>query len=224
MAAIPAFAPIEEAAVIRHGRPQLEARLSHPDAPEAIAARPDDRYLSLMTLRIFRAGLKHSLVDAKWPDFETVLDGFDIDRCAGLSDERLEELLSDRRLIRHAGKLRAIRANAIALRQLSQSHGGFGRWLADWPLDHIIDLWDALSRQFQQLGGNSAPAFLRMAGKDTFLLTDSVLAGLRHWQVIADDPAGRRARPAIQAAFNGWAGETARPRCALSQILAMSID
>jgi RecA/RadA recombinase len=42
-----------------------------------LAATPDDRFLSQMSLRIFRAGLKHSVVDAKWPAFEEVFHDFD---------------------------------------------------------------------------------------------------------------------------------------------------
>lgn len=50
----------------------LEARLPQPASDKKLRALGDDRYLSIMSLRIFRAGLKHSLVDAKWPAFEEV--------------------------------------------------------------------------------------------------------------------------------------------------------
>ena len=48
----------------------LEARLPTPRSPETLCQIADDRYLSTLALRVFRAGLKHSLVDAKWPAFE----------------------------------------------------------------------------------------------------------------------------------------------------------
>ncbi len=47
----------------------LEARLPQPVSDKKLRALGNDRYLSIMSLRIFRAGLKHSLVDAKWPAF-----------------------------------------------------------------------------------------------------------------------------------------------------------
>jgi 3-methyladenine DNA glycosylase Tag len=59
-----------------------------------------------MQLRIFRAGLKHSLVDAKWPAVEEVFCGFKPRQVQAMSDEALEGLLTDGRLIRHWGKLR----------------------------------------------------------------------------------------------------------------------
>ena len=42
----------------------LEARLPQPRSDAELRALSDDRYLSLLALRVFRAGLKHSLVDA----------------------------------------------------------------------------------------------------------------------------------------------------------------
>src|SRR4051812_892640 len=58
--AIPAFADILDAARTQVGAAALEARLPRPKPPEQLADTPDDRYLSQMSLRIFRAGLKHS--------------------------------------------------------------------------------------------------------------------------------------------------------------------
>ena len=126
----PAFNPILEAAQARHGTAALAARLSQPRTPAELEALGDDRYLSQMSLRIFRAGLKHSLVDAKWPAFEEVFAGFEPRRVRAMPDEALEALLADRRLIRHWGKLKAVRDNAAAMIAIADEHGSFGVWLA----------------------------------------------------------------------------------------------
>jgi len=131
MAATP-FAPIYDAARTRLGATALEARLTRPRTPAELKAQTDDRYLSQMELRIFRAGLKHSLVDAKWPAFEEVFDRFEPRRVRAMSDEALEALLGDRRLIRHWGKLKSVRDNAAAMIGVAEEHGSFGAWLADW--------------------------------------------------------------------------------------------
>ena len=115
----PPFGPILAAAEARHGAEAIAARLATPKTAAELAPIPDDRYLSQMSLRIFRAGLKHELVDAKWPAFEEVWHGFDPARCAGVYDEELEAMLADRRLIRHLGKLRAIRHNAAAMLEIA---------------------------------------------------------------------------------------------------------
>ena len=220
----PDFQAIMEAAQARHGAEGLAARLVVPKTAAELKAVPDDRYLSLMSLRIFRAGLKHELVDAKWPAFEEVWHGFDPARCARVWDEELEGMLADRRLIRHLGKLRAIRANAAAMLEIAAEHGTFAAWLADWPATDIVGLWEVLAKRFSQLGGNSAAYFLRMAGKDTFVLTDFVAKALVHWGAAEGPPGNRAERRGTQAIFNRWADETNRPLCQLSQILALSTD
>lgn len=218
------FDEIYDTALLRHGRQALEARLVVPRTAAELTALGDDRYLSLMMLRIFRAGLKHSVVDAKWPAFEEVFWDFAPERCASLSDERLEELLADRRIIRHLGKLRAVRANAAAIGALRAEGQPIGAWLAAWPADDVVGLWDELGRRFSQLGGNSGPYFLRMAGKDTFILSESVAKALTHWQAIEAPPRNRADRRIVQTTFTRWVEESGRPLCQLSQILALSVD
>jgi 3-methyladenine DNA glycosylase Tag len=220
----PSFASILEAARTRLGAGALEARLTKPRTPAELKALTDDRYLSQMELRIFRAGLKHSLVDAKWPAFEEVFDRFEPRRVRAMSDEALEALLANRQLIRHWGKLKSVRDNAAAMIAVADEHGSFGAWLADWPGTNIVELWETLAKRFSQMGGNSGPSFLRMVGKDTFVLTHSVTAALKHWRAVDTPPKNRKDRAAVQSQFNAWAAETGRPLCQLSLILASVED
>src|SRR6516162_6927354 len=218
------FGPILEAARTRLGAAALEARLPQPRSSAELKAVADDRYLSQMSLRIFRAGLKHSLVDAKWPAFEEVFDGFEPRRVRAMSDEALETLLGDRRLIRHWSKLKSVRDNAAAMINVAEEHGSFAAWLADWPATNIIELWEALAKRFSQMGGNSGPSFLRMVGKDTFVLTHSVTAALKRWGVVGAPPKNRKDRAVVQSCFNAWAADTGRPLCHLSMIVAASVE
>jgi 3-methyladenine DNA glycosylase Tag len=218
------FGPIFETARGRLGAEALEARLTHPRSAAELKAVADDRYLSQMERRIFRAGLKQSLVDAKWSAFEEVFEGFELRRVRKMSDEALEALLGDRRLIRHWGKLKSVRDNAAAMIEMAEQHGSFGAWLANWPGTNIVELWEALAKRFSQMGGNSGPSFLRMVGKDTFVLTHSVTAALKHWGAAHAPPKNRKDRAAVQLHFNAWAAETGRPLCQLSLILAASVE
>ena len=218
------FQPILEAARARAGgAAALEARLPRPKSPAALRGLGDDRYLSLISLRVFRAGLRHAMVDAKWPAFEAAFQGFEPRRLRMLSDEDLDLLLTDRRLIRHAAKIHAVRANAAALHEIAGEAGSFGAYLADWPGADVGGLWDDLAKRLRQMGGNSGPYFLRMAGKDTFLLSGDVGRGLRVHGVVDRPPKGKGDRRKAQAAFNDWAAETGRPLSQLSMILALSL-
>ena len=153
--ATPPFAPILEAARTRLGAAALEARLPQPRSAAELKAVPDDRYLSQMSLRIFRAGLKHSLVDAKWPAFEEVFHGFRAAPGARNVGRGVGGAARRRRLIRHWGKLKSVRDNAAAMIAIAEEHGSFGAWLADWPGSDIVELWEALAKRFSQMGGNS---------------------------------------------------------------------
>ena len=218
------FAEILDSARTRHGAAALEARLPKTKSADELRAAPDDRYLSTMSRRIFHAGLKHSMVDAKWLAFEEVFHGFEPRRVRAMSDEALEKLLGDARLIRHWGKLKSVRDNAAAMIGISADHGGFGAWLAGWPGADVVGLWEALAKDFSQMGGNSGPSFLRMVGKDTFILRPSVTAALKRWGALAAPPKNKQERARVQQAFNVWAEESGRPLCQLSLILAASVE
>ncbi len=215
---------IETAAKRCGGQAALETHLPKPATAKALKAQSDDRYLSLMSLRVFSAGLKHSMVQAKWPDFEEVFMGFAPKRVRAMSDEALEALLEERRIIRHWGKIKATRHNAAAICEIADEHGGLGAWLAAWPTPDIVGLWGELQTRFAQLGGSSGPYFLRLAGKDTFVLTSDVIKALNQWGAYDGEPKGKRARAEVQLAFNAWAEESQRPLSHLSRILALSVD
>ena len=138
--------------------------------------------------------------------------------------EHLERLMADRRLIRHLGKLASVPRNAQMLLDIAATHGSFAAWLADWPGTDIVGLWRYLARHGQQLGGLSAPRFLRMAGKDTFILSPDVLAALKGLGVIERPPTSQAALATVQAQFNQWQAETGRPLAQLSMLLALSAD
>ena len=217
------FAEILAQAEARAGGAEaLAGRMPDVSPPEALRRIADDRYLSLMSRRVFRAGIRHAAVDDRWPAFEEVFRGFDPGAVRAMSDEELEGLMKDERLIRHWGKIRATRDNAAAMERVAEEFGCFGDWLADWPAGDIVGLWAELAARFKQMGGNSAPRFLRMAGKDSFVLTPDVVRGLNRAGAWEGKPSGKRARAAVQQAFNAWAEESGRPLSHISVTLAIA--
>ena len=202
----------------------LEAMLPQPRSDAELRALSDDRYLSLISLRIFRAGLKHSLVDAKWPAFEEVFFGFDPEKVVLMGAERLENLMQAARLIRHLGKLKSVPRNAQFILDVRREKGSFGTLIADWPVTDIVGLWKYLAKHGSQLGGLSAPRLLRMVGKDTFVPTDDMVAALKAQGVIDKAPTSLKDLAAVQAAFNQWQAESGRPLCQLSVMLAHTVN
>ncbi|MER2098037.1 MAG: DNA-3-methyladenine glycosylase I [Pseudomonas qingdaonensis] len=202
----------------------LEAHLPEPLSPAQLRQISDDRYLSTMALRVFRAGLKHSLVDAKWPAFEQVFFGFAPEKVVLMGAEHLERLMQDTRIIRHLGKLKSVPRNAQFMLDVAREKGSFGALIADWPVTDIVGLWRYLAKQGNQMGGLSAPRFLRMVGKDTFVPSNDVVAALVAQDVIDRQPTSQRDLATVQQAFNQWHAQSGRPMCQLSMMLAYTVN
>ena len=107
------------AAARKGGDAALEALLTDPKPAAELAAIPDDRWLSDMTRRIFQSGFNWKVIDAKWDGFEAAFWGFDVGRCALMSDEDLDALVSDTRIVRNGAKIRSVRENAAFLQDLA---------------------------------------------------------------------------------------------------------
>ena len=204
--------------------PALEAHLPSPLRAAALRDITQDRYLSTLVLRVFRAGLKHSLVDAKWPAFEEVFFGFDPEKVVLMSAEHLERLMQDTRIIRHLGKLKSVPRNAQMILDIAHEHGSFGHFIADWPVTDIVGLWRYLSKHGNQMGGLSAPRFLRMVGKDTFIPTWDGVAALNAQGIVDKVPTSQRDQAQVQEVFNQWHSDSGRPMCQLSAMLAFTVN
>lgn len=200
---------------------EIKALLPAVKTAEELAVIADDRYLSDLCRRVFRAGLKHSLVDSKWPAFEQAFWGFDPEKLSLFSDEQLEKQMQNEAIIRHFGKIKSIRANAMMMQEIARQHGSFASFLAGWPTKDIIGLWAFLKKQGSQLGGHSSPAFLRMVGKDTFRLTDDVVTALIAQDIISKAPTSKADLARVQSAFNQWQAQSGLPLAHLSTLLAL---
>lgn len=217
---------LEEYCLNRFGsRQALESRLPVPRSADELRAMADDRYLSMIALRVFRAGLRHSVVDARWPAFEEVFFGFDPDKLVLMGAEHIERLMQDKRLIRHLAKLRSVPRNAQMVLDLRHEYGSMGKLIADWPSEDIVGLWRLLAKRGNQLGGLSVPRFLRMVGRDTFVTTGDVLTALVGMGVLDRATAtSQRDLALVQQAFNNLAEQSGRPLSHLSAMLAFTVN
>jgi len=224
---VQSYQAIFERAAERHGGAKaLAAKLaeSQPKSPAELAAISDDRWLAEMTRRIFQAGFNWSVVDNKWDGFEAAFEGFDVGRWTMASDDDLDALARDTRIVRNPQKIHTVRENAVFLADLAKEHGSAARFFADYPATDFIGLLDVLKKRGSRLGGASAQYFLRFIGKDSFVLSRDVTAALIAAGVIDKAPTSARALRAVQDAFNIWMTESGRPLMQISRTLALSID
>ena len=91
-----------------------------------------------------QAGLSWITVLKKRENYRTHFFQYPITQIATLSDEQLENKLSDAGLIRHLGKLKAIRDNAIAWLKLKDEVDDVSSWLWSF-VDHLTPNNDVLN-------------------------------------------------------------------------------
>jgi len=205
------------------GDAALEELLPKPKTPAQLKRAGDDRYLAEMTRCVFRSGFVWQVIENKWPGFEDAFKSFDVRTCAMLSDEEIEKLAVDERIVRNLKKIMSVRANAQFVREVADEHGSFGKWLAEWPVEDMVGLWDELKRRGDRLGGGTGAFFLRFSGKDTFMLSPDVVKALIGQKVVAKMPSGKKDLAAVQGAFNRWREESGRPLCQISRVLSASV-
>ena len=219
------FQEIFDIAAARKGGPEaLEGLISQhaPKSAPELAATPDDRILAAMTRFVFVAGFQWRVIEAKWAGFETAFWGFDPGRCAVMSDEDIDALLKDTRIVRNGAKIASVRGNARFLVELAGEHGCAARFFADWPDDDFAGLLEVLKTRASRLGGETAMRFLRTIGKPSFITSRDVTAALIEAGVLDKPPGGKRDLQKVQEAFNRWASESGRDLTAISRTLALS--
>jgi len=218
------FATIYAKAVASKGSvTALEDLLPVAKSTKELADISDASCLAEMTKCVFRSGFVWKVVESKWRDFEAVFKGFNPRVNAAMSDERIEQLVTDARIIRHYKKIASIRENAKYVIEMSKVHGGFGQFLAQWPEDDNMGLLLHLKKNGSRLGGHTSQYFLRFIGNDTYIFSKDVVSALIQMDVVSKEPTSQRDMKDVQLAFNEWRRESGRPGCQISRILAASM-
>lgn len=219
------FAKIRARAAARKGGEDVLDSLLGPRLDSgAVAKLSDDRILSTMAERIFSAGFVWRVIQQKWPGFEEAFLGFEPKRLLFQPDDFWHDLASDKRIVRNPQKIASVRENAAFVERISKEHGGFGRFLAAWPVDDQLGLMGFLGKNGARLGGATGQYFLRWVGWDSFLTSGDMVLALRDAGLeISENPTSKKDLAAIQRQINAWSEETGLCRAHVARTLALSI-
>jgi len=218
------YAALYQRACERKGsEAQVESLLSQPLQKSQLQNIPDHRFLAEFTKKVFQSGFVWRVVRQKWPEFEDMFWGFDIDKLLLMPDEMVEKKASDPKIIRNLSKVRTIRENAIMIKEVAREHGSFGQFVANWNSEDIVGLWEFLKKHGARLGGNTGPYALRFLGVDTFLLSRDVDSYFVAHRIITGSSRSKRSLLAIQTSFNEWQKQSGRSLTELSQLVALSV-
>lgn len=99
----------------------------------------DDDYLfEMLILESFQAGLSWECVLNKREDFREAYDHFDLDKVCSYDDNKINELIENKKIIRNKLKIKASINNAKIFRNIKKEYGTFYNYLKTFAGDKVI--------------------------------------------------------------------------------------
>ena len=221
----PSYTNLYDVACLRKGESDVVESLLPTVATKAqLSGLGSDRYLAEFTRKVFQSGFVWRIVNNKWPHFEEVFWGFDIERLLMMPDDMLERKASDPGIIRNFSKVKTVLDNALMISDTERREDkSFGEFIASWPDGDVIGLWLFLKKHGSRLGGNTGPYALRTLGVDTFLMTADVEFFLRENAIVDSGIHSLRALKATQTYFNDLREESGRSLSELSRLVSLGV-
>lgn len=100
----------------------------------------DNALFEMLTLEAFQAGLMWITILKKREDFRIAFDHFDPNMVAHYDESKIEELLSNEKIIRHRGKIVAAINNAKLFLEIQKQHGSFDAFI--WKYVNNVPIID----------------------------------------------------------------------------------
>lgn len=89
----------------------------------------DQELFEYLTLEIFQAGLTWEAILNKQEYFKTAFDDFDIEKIKQYDEEKIEELLKNKNIIRNRRKILATINNAKIFSDIQTQYGSFDKYI-----------------------------------------------------------------------------------------------
>lgn len=121
----------------------------------------DDKYLfEMLILESFQAGLSWECVLNKRESFRQAFDNFNIDKIVNYGDEKVQELLNNKNIIRNRLKINATINNSKIFKDIQKEYGTFSKYLETFTNNKVIyeigkttsRLSDNISKDLQKRG------------------------------------------------------------------------
>ena len=121
----------------------------------------DEKYLfEMLILESFQAGLSWECVLNKRENFRKAYDNFNLEKVCQYNEDKINELLSNKDIIRNKLKIKASINNAKVFKEIVKEHGSFCNYLREFINDKTIyeigkttnELSDKISNDLQKRG------------------------------------------------------------------------
>ncbi len=138
-------------------------RLYH-DLRYGFPVEDDNELFGRLILEINQAGLSWDTILKKEQNFRMAFDGFIVDRIAAYNDQKMEELLQNKGIIRNRLKISAVIYNARQIKSIQRDHGSFLLWLESRNERSSEDWVKLFKRTFKFVGKDIVEEFLMSTG------------------------------------------------------------
>lgn len=121
----------------------------------------DDRYLlEMLILESFQAGLSWECILNKRDSFNQAYDNFDLDKICQYDENKIQELLQNKGIVRNKLKIKASINNAKIFKSIREEYGSFRNYLKTFTNEKIIyevdkttnELSDNISKDLKKRG------------------------------------------------------------------------
>ncbi len=157
--------------------------IAYHDNEWGVPLHHDHKLFEFMILDAFQAGLSWKTILHRREGFRNAFDGFDAVKIAEYTEDKIQELMQDTRIIRNQSKIRSTVSNAQAFLNVQKEFGSFDKYI--WQFTGGTTLYnnwtdlkqipakspesdamskDLIKRDFKFCGSTICYAFMQAAG------------------------------------------------------------
>lgn len=120
--------------------------ITYHDEEWGVPVKEDQKLFEFLILETFQAGLSWITVLKKRENFRKAFDNFDFNKIAKYKDEKIQDLLMDKGIIRNKLKVKAAVRNAQAFLEIRKEFGSFSKYIWEFvDQTPIKNSWKELS-------------------------------------------------------------------------------
>ncbi|MDO5826517.1 MAG: DNA-3-methyladenine glycosylase I [Methanosphaera sp.] len=118
--------------------PENELYMKYHDEEWGVLNLDDEYLFEMLILESFQAGLSWETILNKRENFKKAFDNFNLDKVIGYDDEKIDELMHDKGIIRHKLKIASAINNAKVFKDIQTEYGSFNEYLKTYTGEEII--------------------------------------------------------------------------------------
>jgi len=103
--------------------------IAYHDREWCVPVHEDRKHFEFFVLDLFQAGLSWAIVLKKREGFREAFDNFEFEKIASYDEEKIQELLSNEKIIRNQLKIRATINNARKFLEVREEFGSFDNYI-----------------------------------------------------------------------------------------------